>query len=177
LAAPTLTTNRLTLRAPRASDIDALAGHYGDPAHFDSLGGRTPDAAQARQRAAIFVVEAANFWAAVGYGPLVVMADETWVGLCGFRPPPEDVAPDDAHPLLVFGVDRALWGRGYATEAAKAVLTWAQATLRAPRLDAATRPDNAAAGAVLRKLGFDAPRPATRYGADVALFSLATGAA
>ncbi len=45
------------------------------------------------------------------------------------------------------------WGRGYATEAGRAVIDIARA-LRVPRLSAGHYADNPASGRVLRKLGF-----------------------
>lgn len=46
------------------------------------------------------------------------------------------------------------WGRGYATEAGRAVIDNARHTLRLKRLRSSHFVDNAASGRVLRKLGF-----------------------
>lgn len=46
------------------------------------------------------------------------------------------------------------WGRGYATEAARAVVAAARDSLRIDRLVSGHFLDNPASGAVLRKLGF-----------------------
>lgn len=55
------------------------------------------------------------------------------------------------------------WGRGYATEAGRAVIHIAR-TLRVPRLSAGHYIDNPASGRVLRKLGFQATgRVVPRY--------------
>ena len=48
---------------------------------------------------------------------------------------------------------RAAWGRGYATEAARAVLRWGFAGLRLPRVVAVADPANRASLRVLEKLG------------------------
>ena len=48
------------------------------------------------------------------------------------------------------------WGRGYATEAARAVVAAARDSLRIDRLVSGHFTDNPASGAVLRKLGFEA---------------------
>ena len=45
------------------------------------------------------------------------------------------------------------WGHGYATEAARAMLTFGFATLRLGRITATCRPENTASAGVLRKLG------------------------
>jgi RimJ/RimL family protein N-acetyltransferase len=51
---------------------------------------------------------------------------------------------------------RRHWGRGYATEAGRAVLATARHGLRIRRLDSAHFLDNPASGRVLEKLGFKA---------------------
>lgn len=64
---------------------------------------------------------------------------------------------------LGYWIARPYWGLGYATEAARHVLTVAR-TLKLPRLTAAHFIDNAASGKVLRKLGFRATgKIAPRY--------------
>ena len=54
---------------------------------------------------------------------------------------------------LGYTLARAAWGRGYATEAAGAVLRWAFAGLRLHRMVAVADPANAASLRVLEKLG------------------------
>lgn len=54
---------------------------------------------------------------------------------------------------LGYWIARAHWGQGYATEAARAVLSVAQA-LQHDRIEASHFLDNPASGRVLRKLGF-----------------------
>jgi [ribosomal protein S5]-alanine N-acetyltransferase len=54
---------------------------------------------------------------------------------------------------LGFWVGRAHWGRGYATEAADAIMRWGLRTLGLHRVHAANMTRNPASGAVLRKIG------------------------
>ncbi|HYW15975.1 MAG TPA: GNAT family N-acetyltransferase [Allosphingosinicella sp.] len=53
-----------------------------------------------------------------------------------------------------YWIARHHWGRGYATEAGRAVLAAARHSLRLKRLDAGHFLDNPASGRVLEKLGF-----------------------
>lgn len=76
------------------------------------------------------------------------------------------------------------WGRGYATEAARAVVDTARETLRIKRLVSGHFVDNPASGNVLRKLGFRptgriVPRESRARGhaAPCATFELDLGAA
>jgi [ribosomal protein S5]-alanine N-acetyltransferase len=71
---------------------------------------------------------------------------------------------------LGYWLGRPYWGEGYATEAARAVIEWAQARLGATGFLAGHFADNPASGAVLRKLGFR-PTHATQ------MFGLARGTA
>jgi RimJ/RimL family protein N-acetyltransferase len=59
----------------------------------------------------------------------------------------------DGEPEIGYWVAREYWGRGYATEAAAAVLRIAR-TLGHTRITAGHFADNPASGKVLRKLGF-----------------------
>lgn len=57
-------------------------------------------------------------------------------------------------PELGYWIARDHWGRGYATEAGRAVMAIADDSLRLPRIKARRATDNARSANVLRKLGF-----------------------
>jgi len=78
--------------------------------------------------------------------------------------------PGDADPEFGYWIARPHWGRGYATEAAAALIANARDSLRLKRLEAGHFLDNPASGRVLRKLGF---RPTGR---TVRRFSAGRGA-
>lgn len=85
------------------------------------------------------------------------------IGICGlvFQ---EAGSPDE--PELAYELLRAAHGRGYATEAGQAVVTWARAA-GYPRLWARVRDWNVASRRVLEKLGFQETgrrEPDARYG-------------
>jgi len=54
---------------------------------------------------------------------------------------------------LGYWIGRPYWGRGYATEAARAVVAWGFESLGLNRIHASHFPRNPASGEVLRKLG------------------------
>lgn len=60
----------------------------------------------------------------------------------------------DASHELGYWITPGAWGRGYATEAVRALIATARDSLRIRRLTAAHMIDNPASGAVLRKAGF-----------------------
>ena len=55
---------------------------------------------------------------------------------------------------LGYWIARRFWGRGYATEAGRAVIAMARESLRLSKLTAGHYVDNPASGRVLEKLGF-----------------------
>ena len=77
---------------------------------------------------------------------------------------------------LGYTLARAAWGRGYATEAARAVLRWGFAGLRLHRIVAVADPANAASLHVLEKLGMTRRGRRECYGAVMAEHALSLGA-
>jgi RimJ/RimL family protein N-acetyltransferase len=75
------------------------------------------------------------------------------IGFCG-----PGIWRDAADPELGWWLARCHWGRGLATEAARAALDDAFERVRLPRIISIAMPDNTAAIAVMKKLGmkFDA---------------------
>ena len=71
------------------------------------------------------------------------------IGMCGLikRETLKDVD-------LGFSFLPGYWGKGYAFEAASAVLSYANRTLGLSRIVAITSPDNVPSGKLLEKLGF-----------------------
>ena len=107
-----------------------------------------------------------------GFGMWVVRADDAPIGFCGLRhfgEPAEDVE-------VLYGLLPAHWGRGLATEAARAVLR-AGFDRGLPRIFAGADPPNVGSIQVMERLGmrFDATRvidgrDATYYAIDAATF-------
>lgn len=72
------------------------------------------------------------------------------VGGCGFKGPPDA----DGAVELAYGIDPAHRGRGYATEAARALAAFALGTGAVRVVRAHTKPDNPASARALTKCGF-----------------------
>ena len=150
---PALETERLTLRGHTLADFDECAALWGDPEVTRHIGGRPSTAEEVWTR----VLRYAGMWALLGYGYWVVRERESGrfvgeVGLADFRrevTPPLDGAPEAGWVL-------APWahGRGFATEAVHAALSWGDAHLAAQRTVCMISPDNAASLRVAEKCGF-----------------------
>lgn len=70
------------------------------------------------------------------------------IGFCGLRhlEPTEDVE-------ILYGIDPRLWGRGYATESARALLEWTFRETALPGIFAGADAGNRASFRVMEKLG------------------------
>ena len=81
---------------------------------------------------------------------------EELIGFCGLR-----YVEPGADVEILYGIDPPLWGRGYATEAARALLAWAFRETGLTRILAGADAPNRASFRVLEKLGmrYDGLRP------------------
>ena len=84
----------------------------------------------------------------VQYWPIFTLASDELIGCCGLRPYHKNEYEIGFHLLPQF------WRKGYAVEAASAVINYAFSVLNADALFAGHNPHNAASAKVLRKLGF-----------------------
>lgn len=114
-------TPRLLLRPPRIEDFDGYAELLGDEEAARHIGGHMVRAAAWRK-----FLQQPGAWAVQGFGMFSVLDKATgeWFGQCGpWRPegwPGNEVG---------WSFRRAIWGKGYATEAAVAAMDWAFANL------------------------------------------------
>ena len=140
-----LETARLRLRPPCADDAPAFSALMRDTAAADSLRG-VLDAAAARRRLDRQIQE----WASRGYGKFAVIEKRSgrWIGRAG---PSHPRAEDELE--VGWAVLPAYWGRGFATEAASAAMSFAFDHCGADRVFHYIAPSNAASRSVARKLG------------------------
>jgi RimJ/RimL family protein N-acetyltransferase len=142
-------TARLTFRWWREDDGELARQLWGDPRVTARLGSVDP---QQRLRSELELARLHG----VQYWP--IFQGDSFSGCCGLRP------HGDRYELG-FHLCAAQWGKGLATEAARAVIAHAFDTLHAPTLFAGHHPDNESSRRTLIKLGFrhthDAPYPPT----------------
>lgn len=146
--APMLATRRLLMRGWREADLAPFAAMGADPEvmrYFPFLHDRAESDRVAQSIQDRFRAWGYGFWAAES-------ADAPFVGFVGlsrvgFR--------GDLHGKIELGwrLGRRYWGRGYATEAARAALGFAFACAEAPEVVAFTPEINARSIAVMERLG------------------------
>jgi RimJ/RimL family protein N-acetyltransferase len=138
---PPLATERLALTAPSLADAAFVLELLNDPGWIRNIGDR---GVRDVEGAAAYIRErfGAGRWWVVRNG-----AGEP-VGMCGLIERAGLDVPDIGYAYL-----RRHSGRGYATEAARAVLAFARDVLKLPTVCAITDPDNTASQHVLQKIG------------------------
>lgn len=82
------------------------------------------------------------------YWPIFEMITNQFIGCCGLRPYKDKEYEAGVHLLPEF------WGKGYASEALTAVITYAFTVLDAEKLFAGHNPKNTRSGRLLNRLGF-----------------------
>jgi len=139
---PVLETERLMLRTPQSGDINAIVRLVNDRRVAENT---------ARIPHPYGVDDAERFIAAVnrqdGEATFVVSHDRDLIGVCG-------VEPRENGTEIDYWLGAHYWGRGYATEAVRAVIDHAFGALGHDTLQAGARVSNPASRRVLEKCGF-----------------------
>ncbi len=166
--APTIRTARLRLRARTLADLEAIVAMDADPAVRRFIGGPL-DPARHREDVRRRIVEGRP-------EPHAAWAVE-WrnrpglLGLCGLSPWEEEPGPT----LIGWRLLPSAWGRGVATEAARAVLARAFGPLGLRAVVALIHPDNLASIRVAEKAGMTRAGAAQHWGAPQLLYRAERG--
>ena len=164
-----LRTARLRLRPFTEADGPVHLALYQDPEVTRQLGGGpfVDDQIAARSRRA--VEKFVRHWAEKGYGVFAVedLATGRFLGQCGLN------TIDELGEIeVLYALERAAWGRGLATEAARAALAYGFDEAGLPRIVAVTRPEHTRSRHVLEKLGMRYERDVDVFGIHAVLYAL-----
>lgn len=140
------TTGRLTIRLLKESDVASVASLWTDERVTRFMGGPRDFEKVCTSLRDSLTAQALRFdlW------PVVETSSDRVVGHCGLLPKTVDGSEQIE---LVYVIEAAHWGRGYATEAASAIRDYAFRTLSVPRLVSLINPDNNASERVALKVG------------------------
>jgi ribosomal-protein-alanine N-acetyltransferase len=142
-----LRTSRLGFGTWSADDLALAIGLWGDARVTRLIGG--PFSPQwIEDRLALEISNQSRY--GYQYWPVFRLSDDAHVGCAGLRP----VSGSEGVLELGFHLRAEYWGQGFATEAARAVITYAFTTAAARALVAGHHPQNEASGRVLQRLGF-----------------------
>lgn len=154
-----LRTERLIIRSTEDGDAAGLHRIYSDPEVMKYIPGGAFDDTERVRRS---IARSKEREASSGMTLWAVADKETgeFVGQCGVVP----VDGKGPEIELAYHFARPYWGRGYATEAARAVADYAFGELNLERLLGLTFPANVPSQRVLEKAGFTYARDAEWYG-------------
>jgi ribosomal-protein-alanine N-acetyltransferase len=156
---PELLTRRLLMRAHTKLDADAHLRIVSDP-EFGRYFPPPPRFQPTRDSVLVGLGRFVEHWYQFGFGVWALEPREggPLLGYCGLR----RLAPTDEIELL-YGLDRAHWRGGLATEAARASLRYGFETMKFGRVMAVTDPQNAGSRRVLEKCGLRYERDAVYF--------------
>ncbi|MBR9836047.1 MAG: GNAT family N-acetyltransferase [Alphaproteobacteria bacterium] len=148
---PTLTTERLCLRAPLPADLDALSA-----IRADERVGRTVGGTRTRQEVWFTILRAYGLWHLFGFGYWSVCLRDTGdvVGEVGFADFKRALEPDiSGTPEAGWIIANAHWGQGFASEAVVRAHAWLDQH-HAGRSTCIINPDNVASIKVAKRVGY-----------------------
>ena len=143
-------TERLLLRNWREGDADAFIAHTNTPAVMRWLGGvKEPDYLRRTIERLTAWQEERGFtlWAAER------KEDSAMLGFCGLKISNDPGSPVEGEYEIAWRLREDAWGRGYAKEAATAVLDFAFERLCAERVVALTVDGNIPSWGLMKRLG------------------------
>ena len=150
---PVLETERLILRGHRRDEFPAYARMWAHPDVTRFISG----APLSEEDAWAKFMRAFGHWELMGYGFWSVheKAGGTRVGETGFLNVKRDLEPSlEGIPEIGWAFDKPAHGKGYATEAVRAVLAWGESRFGKRRFACIIAPNNAPSLNVAAKTGF-----------------------
>jgi RimJ/RimL family protein N-acetyltransferase len=158
---PTLMTERLTLRAPEAADFEAYAAFYASQRSIWEDGPLSRGAASAEFAAS------AGGWVLRGFGAfsLVERTSGRYLGEVGLYQPAHYPEPEIGWILMAEAE-----GRGFASEAARAVRAWAYGSLGLGPLVSYIAPGNRRSIRLAERLGAVVDRSAPASAPDAVVY-------
>ncbi len=147
MSALQIETARLRLRLWTREDLDELHRMWTDPQVRKYL---WDDQIIARELAEEVIASSLADFAAHGLPMLAIYEKkaEPMIGFCGLR-----FFGEEKEVEILYGLYPSYWGRGYATEAARAMLRYGFEKAKCQRLYAGTDPPNAGSIRVMERLG------------------------
>lgn len=157
---PLIETERLMLRIFEADDLDTAFVLFNDDDVQKYL---SPANRRTREQLKITLEKLALRWKERGFGIWCVCEkdDKKMIGYSGFQ-----YLDNTPQVEILFGFLKDSWGKGFATEAAKACLRFGFEEAQWSKVYAATHPENLASRCVLEKIGMAFDKKLAYYQID-----------
>jgi RimJ/RimL family protein N-acetyltransferase len=166
---PVLETERLRLRGHCLGDFAASAAMWADPVVTRHIGGVPRSEEESWSRLLRYV----GHWALLGFGYWVVeqKATGSFIGEIGFADYERDLEPPlKDTPEIGWAFATQFHGKGYATEAVRAAVAWADAHFGAAPTACIIDPENLASIRVAEKCGYRKSHLASYKGCQTLVF-------
>lgn len=163
---PTLITERLTLRPFTMDDREALLAITQEPDIFRYFPAKT---AWDMEKVERNIQHQINHWKMFGYGQMAVTMRETGqlMGWCGL-----EFLNDTKETEVGYLLGHAFWGKGFATEAARASVQFGLEEIGLKEIIGLTDPLNVASQRVLEKCGLSFTWRQVYFGMEMFRFAI-----
>lgn len=161
-----------TMHPIQISDLDALATIWADPEVTCFLPSRgVPISRENTEKALQSFIE---HWQQLGYGIWVIVKNASleMIGYCGLR-----YLDELGDVEVLYGLAKAYWRRGIATQAVKASIFYGFNIANLDRVIAMALPDNQASRRVIEKSGLRYEKQVNMFNLDVLYYSITRRAA
>jgi RimJ/RimL family protein N-acetyltransferase len=163
-----ITSERLLFRPYNDYDFEFLMSLLSDPEVVRFIGnGKTRDKNGGKEFLN-WIYSTYEFGEDLGLMVLVNKEDDTLIGHAGLVPQTMDGVEEIE---IGYWISRKHWGKGYATESAKALLEYGNKQLDKQRFIALIQPDNLSSQKVARKMGMELDKKVVLDGQDVNVYS------
>jgi RimJ/RimL family protein N-acetyltransferase len=150
---PIIETDRLRLRGHRYGDLNDCVAMWSDPTVTRFIGGKPSTEQQTWSRLLTYV----GHWEMLRFGYWVMESRNggEFIGEIGFADFKRANSPEiKGDPELGFALAARYHGQGYASEAASAVVSWADTHLKSPKTVCMIAPENMISQKIVEKLGY-----------------------
>ncbi|WP_223700445.1 GNAT family N-acetyltransferase [Sutcliffiella deserti] len=144
---PTLLTERLQLRKLTLKDAETIFLYFSNP-EMTRFYGMEPF--ESRLEAEKFIKNFLDDYNMLFRWGIVEKDSNRLIGTCGFHA----ISEKHLRAEIGYEIDVPFWGKGYATEAIKALIEYGMDTLKLQRIGANVYPENISSRRVLEKAGF-----------------------
>ena len=159
-------TDRLHFRKLTWQDLDDLARIYQDP---EVMKYRLHPKPATREQTQEMLEKILSHWQRYNFGrwAAICKRNQQLIGHCGL-----EVLAGTSEVEVNYLLDRTYWGKGLATEAARAVLRYGFQKLSYDRLIAVAKPENIPSRRVMEKIGMQYEKNVEYYGVDWVYYAL-----
>lgn len=171
---PVIETERLILRPHEHGDFDAICALWREPDVFRHIMGKPSTKSDCWMR----LLRYRGLWEILGFGywAAINRADGAYVGDVGLADFHREMEPSiRGIPEAGWVLSSAFHGKGYGSEAVRAILGWADQALATEKTVCIIAPENRASHMLAAKMGYGNAQDAQFLGEPITLYERSKG--